>query len=261
MGFPRLPVLKVILGAFTLPWQHRADLMGPAALPLMAVFASLFAWRRYDFENLDLWFAVVFLASCLAMSSLAVTVHRLVLLTGDEARSAFDSQTLRRVGSYTASVIGLWMVIIVVALAVTAVAFAILGGKPIFSGTELLRTAWTQAPIGSGWVLYPAIVIGLWAAARMCLVLPAIAVKHKADFGGAWRESKGNGWRLAVVFGVLPLCLDQVPMLFVRGGASMLESGVLAALASLLVVVEVVALSLSYRELTSPAPPPTHPLS
>ena len=71
--------------------------------------------------------------------------------------------------------------------------------------------------------------------------------------------SRRNGWRLAIVVGVLPWCLQQLTDLMYRNGASSMEFAILVVLAAALVIVEVVALSLSYWELTSPAPPPTHP--
>ena len=61
--------------------------------------------------------------------------------------------------------------------------------------------------------------------------------------------------------GLLPWCLQQLTNLLYRDGATAVEFSVLVVLATLLIIIEVVALSLSYWELTSPEPPPTPPPS
>jgi hypothetical protein len=254
----KLPLRKVIGGAFTLAWQNRADFVGPLALPLLAVIACTFAWRQYDFDNADAWFISVPVAYGFAVSWLAIGVHRLVLLEPAMAGPRFDAQSLRRYAVYVAACLVLWALFVLVGVIVTAAMLTTMQGTYVTAGSEvLLRSAWFATPVAVEWVSYPVIVLGVCAMAQICLVLPAIAIDRKADFVAAWRASRGNGWRLALVFGVLPWCLSELTFLLVREGASKIESAAFAVLTTPLVVVEVIALSLSYRELTSPEPLPT----
>jgi hypothetical protein len=114
-------------------------------------------------------------------------------------------------------------------------------------------------PVPFEWIVNLGRALSYWVVARVTLMLPAIAIDRKADLIAAWSASRRNGWRLAMIVGVLPWCLQRFTDLLYRDGASIVEFGILVVLATIFVVVEVVALSLSYWELTLPAPPPTHP--
>jgi hypothetical protein len=69
----------------------------------------------------------------------------------------------------------------------------------------------------------------------------------------------GNSWRLAVVVGLLPWLLGALTSMLTREGASDVEWCLLQVIVSVTLVIEVVALSLAYRELTAPEPPPMNP--
>ena len=94
---------------------------------------------------------------------------------------------------------------------------------------------------------------------RLILVLPSIAVDKGHEFKESWRSARGNAWRLAVVYGVLPWALSWLQWRLYRDGASKLEYALLVVLGCLMAVVEIVALSLSFAALTAPAPPPKDP--
>jgi hypothetical protein len=85
--------------------------------------------------------------------------------------------------------------------------------------------------------------------ARLCLLFPAIAVDEEANLAQAWDRSRGNGWRLFVVICVLPLCVSQAIGYLYRDAATLIEYLLLTALGTVLIAVEVAALSLSYRQL------------
>jgi len=61
------------------------------------------------------------------------------------------------------------------------------------------------------------------------------------------------------VVGVLPWSLKYLTELLYRDGATYGEFAVLVVITVLFTLIEVVALSLSYLEITSPAPLPTDP--
>ena len=253
----KLPLRKILWSAFALPWRHRADFVGPLGLPLLAMIGCSLAWRRMAFQPpVAAWVAMV-PVYCLAMSWLAITVHRLVLLEASDARTPWNAQSWRRLGLFTAAGAGLWLSYVVIGVLIASV---VVGLISITHGDAeaLLKGDPTKLPLAAiEWISYSSFVLTAWAIGRLCLVLPAIAVDDKPDVAALWRASRGNAWRLAVVAGVLPLGLELLMNLLEGHSPPALVSSVFAVITAPLVVVEVVALSLSYWELTSPAPPPT----
>jgi hypothetical protein len=253
--FRRLPLRKVIWGAFSLSWEYRAHLIGPIGVPLLAVIACSLAWRRIAFEPpVAAWIALL-VAYCFAMSWLAITVHRLVLLEAGNAGTRLNGQDLRRLGVFTAAGVGLWLLCVTLGMLIMGVVVALM--KTIYVAADVT----TPLPAAMQWIVVLVLGLTAWVLGRLCLVFPAIAVDRKADFVGLWRISRGNAWRLAIVAGVLPMCLALLTNYLEGEDASIAESVVFAAISGPLMIVEVVALSLSYWELTSPGPPPTPPLS
>jgi hypothetical protein len=252
-GLRKLPLRKVIWGAFSLSWQHRASLFRATSWPLLALIGCSLASEVTRFSGDQILGWLLFLFYAMATSWLAVAVHRLVLLETDDA-SALRAQSVKRIGLFLVGLAGLWVLY-------AALVLLIMSGV---MNAFLLRYVPTggaipQLPVPMESVNFLATVLAFWVIARLSLVLPAIAIDHNLDVMTAWRASKRNGWRLAVIVGVLPWSLNYLAQFIYRDGASSAEFALIVVLTTLFTVIEVVALSLSFWELTSPAPPPTHP--
>jgi hypothetical protein len=100
-----------------------------------------------------------------------------------------------------------------------------------------------------GWAVYAGRALALCIFSRLFLVFPATAVDRRVNLKWAWRLSKNNGWRLAIVVAVLPWVLSSLVWLLYREDATVFEDVFIAFLGSAIIVFEVAALSLSYREL------------
>ena len=102
--------------------------------------------------------------------------------------------------------------------------------------------------------LRPAEYLGLltstYFVARLSLVLPATALDAAASFRQAWRQSARNGWRLLMIVGAFPWIAARSLGLLYRDGASLAESAVLMFFSVLVSTLGIIALSLSYQELT-----------
>lgn len=88
---------------------------------------------------------------------------------------------------------------------------------------------------------------------RLSLLFPATAIDRDVDVDWAWKISKKNGWRLAVIIVLLPLVfglLQGLHVFFLRGNATWVEDIIFVLLRLILLAVEIVALSLSYKHLT-----------
>ncbi len=116
---------------------------------------------------------------------------------------------------------------------------------PIYPDVESFhRSRWaTQLPI------YIATIPSAYVLGRLSPVFPATAIDQNESLKSAWDMTRGNGWRMLIVVGLLPWIIGVATSLLLRTGASIIEVTVITVLTYLLLVVEVVALSLAYKEL------------
>lgn len=242
----------MIHDALVLPWRHRVELFRAAGLPLLALIAVSLCW---EFLAWKLGWMLQWLANFLylfVLGWLATTVHRLVLLDEVSASSHFRVRSWQRVCVYflaAAFLLVLFLAIKYTSLNVIGIAS---GLSRVPAGGERHETAWLLLD-------WATTLAAFWLVARFVLVLPSIAVDQGHELRSAWRVSRGNAWRLAVVYGVLPWAIDWGRWLMYRDGASNVELALLVVLRCMLGVLEVVALSLSYAALMQGAPPPTDP--
>jgi membrane-anchored glycerophosphoryl diester phosphodiesterase (GDPDase) len=235
----RLPVGKMVLGAFLIPWWNRRAFGRALAIPLLLLVTLSLTWYyagaylpAYSNWLLLLLYGVLF-------AIFAVTSHRLVLLDPATVASRIYPRWERRETRFI-----LWMV----------ATWAIFGAI-YMAAVSLTMTAsnlWTNRP-DENWMKW-SLVVGkipaLYIFARLCLVFPATAVDRKVNLKWAWKLTKGNGWRLVLVVGVLPWIITLLINLLYGGDASTIETVALTFVGCALFAVEIAALSLSYRELT-----------
>ena len=252
---------QVIWGAFSLPWRHRREVFRATAIPLLAVIACTLVSDASDLNGSRVAALLLIALYGIATSWLAIAVHRLVLLDAPDASVRFDIPGLRRLAIFFGIVVSLWVLYQGLTLLTSSGILNIFSPpRYIPAGAEPGKVPERMnLPVSFEWIVNVGRALSYWIVARVTLMLPAIAIDRKADLIAAWSASRRNGWRLAIIVGALPWCLQQLTNLLYRDGATLVEFGILVVLATIFVVIEVVALSLSYWELTSPALPPTHP--
>jgi hypothetical protein len=251
----KLSLPRVLLGTFTLTWQHRIDVARTIGIPLLVVIACTLAWNlaamHVSKSGKWVFYAVYLLANCW----LAIVTHRMVLMEEPGKPTQFDKAAWKRLFIFAAVVIALWALHTAMRLTMISVAsdwFPSTFGK-VGTATRILDSASTWLPF---------LVMG-----RLSLMLPAVAIGERLQPVKAARDSIGNSWRLAVIVGVLPWLLDLLVDVLYRNGATRFEFGLLLVLSSFCTVLGVIALSLAYRDLamvpagdaTSPVPPPNDP--
>jgi hypothetical protein len=235
-----LDVPKVLLGAFLIPWRERARFARALALPV-GLLASLWLTWHYSARQLPGWANWLAYAAYLVVYVLiAVRSHRLVLLGTEEATGMVPSWT-RREGRFAGYVLLVWLFMIPLYSLVQVLAFVF-----VHHGLGIEEKIATES---SMWVSS----LAMWIAfARFALGLPAIAIDGPFDVRRAWRLSSGNLWRLFAVVGVLPLLASTLIGMLYHTGTHPVVDLLYALLSSGVLVVEVVALSLAYRELLGP---------
>lgn len=114
-----------------------------------------------------------------------------------------------------------------------------------------MSTAVASGEVGSvfTWLEFTASVLATYILARLSLVFPALAIDQKVNIRWAWKCSENNGWRLVATIGLLPLALSWAFNLFIDNWSSVILTNLMMLLSVVIFVVEIVALSLSYREL------------
>jgi hypothetical protein len=251
----RLSIVRIIAGAFDYPWQHRSAFARSLAIPALAIIACTLAWSTVTRSGdiLLSWMLYgVYSAIC---SWAAVICHRLVLLDPADAGAFAGPAGPRRLLTFLVAVI-------CIAFAYLAVMLAGISVLAVVTGTTYIPAGQARPkPVDFQWAVWLAQFVALYVSARLALTLPAIATDRGFSFGQAWIHSRGNGWRLAIVVFGLPWFASNLAGFLSRDGATVVEIAALLILGIVLLAVEVVALSLSFYDLTEPAPepPPTPP--
>ena len=197
----------------------------------------------------------IYFVYCVVLSWLAISVHRMVLLEDAEKQARLDSPGLKRLGRFVGTMIGVWVFYVALNLLLIGIAmlpFARYVPAGAMPPPDRLAGVFPYINIAVN-------VLAMWPVARLSLLFPSLAVDQRFDPIAAWQASRGNGWKLVIVVGVLPWLLDKIGNALYRDEASWVEFGVLLVLCTVFTVIQVVALSLSYWELTQPEPPPTPP--
>ena len=240
-----LDVRRVLLGAFAVPWNGRNTFARHLAVPFVVLV--LLGILESSALVLDAgWIALwsVFAAHLWAWIVFAVICHRLVLLGPAALGGVVSLRWTMRETRFLLRAAAVWVMAMAVTVAcMAAVAF---GGLPMFRETDPPWRTWLVMSLS----MLPA----FYLVARLSLVLPAAAIDRKVGLGWAWSLSSGNSARLFLVIGLLPWIFSAPAYLLdVPAGSAAASVGV-TILGTLLLTVEISALSLSYRELTKDEP-------
>ena len=185
---------------------------------------------------------------------LSLTIHRMVLLEEPGSPLRLDTAAWARLGRFVMAIIAIWVIYHGARLLIISGVLATLGSQYVPAGGVK-----RDLPVSVGTIDHIASAVSFLVIARFVLLFPQIAIGQRFDITAAWHLSRGNTWRLAVVAGVLPWLLERAAWLLFRDNASDLEWSLIQVLLTFTLLIEVVALSLSHRELSSvfrePAPP------
>lgn len=248
----KLPLSAVLSRAFVLPWEHGGLLLRVVILPLGLVIALLVVRTLALLPATSLIDGAWQLANSLSMAWLAVGIHRHVIIGERDFTAGSAAADLRRVVLYAIAITVLWALFMALVAVFSGAYEKVMIGdaEESMQRLELLIEKLRGGILAS---FVAAIVVALFAA-RICLVLPAISIDASAS--EALRAAGGNVLRLAFVFSVLPMALGLLSRLLDTENST--SGAVLACvLWAIFLVIEVTALSLSWLELTSPAPLPT----
>ena len=263
------PILKE---ACLLPWNHRHHfgrlLIIPTILSTLIGIASI-----YWFEGKETSFTVAitgFLLSFpdfMVLTFFAVSCHRSVLL-GDLSVNRFGvpGWSMRETRFF------LWLLGIYILgsfltiLSGAGYAMAVLAIGKLGRTIGLIDSILDKFPFFYT-LMGLMLVLFAYLVGRLSLVLPAVAVDLRPSVNPSWSQTKGNGWRVAVLVGGIPILFLALEALFGialdkltgisrtegvqwLGVYSIATSGLGSFLRYVLATVEVAILSLTFKELS-----------
>lgn len=235
---PKLDVVRVLLAAAVAPFFHKRTLI-VFALPVLAIqLANGFLGPSLALELMGMIAAMVLTVAC----------HRVFVL-GPNAVSGYGFKWwAARVARFFGAAFVISLITLVVAIPAL---FTLLLGAP----AEELAAGSAVVPV---WTQAAALLLGLpalYVFGRLSLVLPAVAtVDGPDDLGGAWSLSSGNGLRVLLVIGPLLALYNLLVSALLVSESPPVQTAVTLVLFYVLLV-QVAALSMAYRELKQQSPP------
>ena len=251
----RLQLWPIIREAMAFPWQYRHALWKWVVVCGVLVGLTDFAAETFGTHDIvkengplehiyDLVFSMLQLALILFLYTVfCIRCHRLVLLGATPETDVFPPQIGEREGSFCR-----FLVIIYGSI------FSIFFCGAVFVPIFLLF--WGISDTGyEEWPLFSLSMIPFsYILGRYCMVFPATAVDLQPSFKWAWEQSKGIGWRLGVLAGILPWSLSFI----YKGGSvyfgldqyQFTYSLITGLLWFAVTTIEVAVLSIAFRELS-----------
>ncbi len=247
MGHKKLPIAAIFLAAISLPFQHYR-LLFKVGLPLI-ISGSLFiiALGQFSEEGEEATLPAIFsigLTTIFLVSLVMAVVgcHRIFLMSPNVVE---DAKLFHWTGNEI-KYAGWWMLIgICIYLVIIPYSFLLI---PLMN-SPLSKVLESEVMIFL--LLGLAYLPLLYIISRWSLVLPSSAIDiHGKSLIWSWRLSEGNGWRLTLLIGILPLIMD-ILFTLLPVYDSHVFSLFCGAVWLVIGVVEIGLLSLSYAFLVS----------
>jgi hypothetical protein len=253
-----LPVFKIILGAFVFLWNKKLRFLRALLIPVMVIFAIgifpyFISFKTYleDFSSsifipITIGVAIINYAAYILF---AITCHRLVLMKNTSVPAYGMLCWSRREWWFLAYFILLPFVYLL-SMALNLMAHGLL--KEFNVQIENLQIIFLKGD-GIFLLMLLAALPSVYIVSRFSLLFPATAVDRDVDVDWAWKISKKNGWQLTVIIGLLPFVFVGFRVLHIllwRENPTWIDNIISMLLGFILLAVEIIALSLSYKHLT-----------
>lgn len=223
----KLPVFKLVIGAFSTPWKLRKELIAKLAFPiLILVIIGLLERSHNDLVSiLGMTFVII---KSVVMIIFVITCHRIVILGSKSVSGGVLPRWTQRETRFLGWVLGIYFI----------ATFAIYATVSLSS---LL--------LGYNFILIIAAVPGLHMLARLSVIFPATAVDERPDMKIAWDLTEGNGWRLVLCVCLLPVVLSFLQAILEGEEVRLATTIALDVVSYIIFIIEIAAVSLAFKEL------------
>lgn len=235
-----LPVIEITLKSIKTVRENYISLFrvgAPFIVFVLIWFSILHTLNTGAGIQSPLLFVVFFLVFAATSIMAMVNFHRVFLLdesTISQTRPLrFSGRELRFLGWWI--VVGTCALIISILIAMFAI--------PLLVSFQISTD---NSPILMSVIELISMFPVCYVIARLSLLFPATALDRRPDLGWAWATSKGNSIRLTFLVGIIPLVTSEILDL-IPPFESIFYSVFIGIIWSLVVVVEIGLLSLSYR--------------
>lgn len=274
-SWPSIQIGPIVKEAILLPWVRWRQFVPLLALPV--VLMTLLCLGDYWFLGDRPRFVGLLLQipNFLIFSFFAVACHRFILIGAHSvSRFGIPGWPHREFRFFC------WLSFIYVIGGITWVVAVEVGMRCVGFIEALLEEDLKEISIrllGSKMVFFPWKLIGLipcgYFIGRLSLLLPAIAIDGQTSLRTAWLQSKGNGWRMALLVGWMPILLHSLEKalamylgIYMGNQLTSHSLGIYVGIFSVSEVlllymfftIEVAILSLSFLKLTGWSPDPDH---
>ena len=245
----KLSLLRIIAGAFIIPWYNKGRFSKRLSLPTLLLVAIMAIWMQLSSKLAALNWSFLLLY-WIAFSIFAVTCHRLILIDDHNSSNQFQISLSRREFRFLLRLIAVYLVMFIV----LGVVLTIFMNLPGIGATPDTNELTGERKIGGinrdvfEWLKTLAYIPALYVLGRLCLVFPSTAIDRDKGIKWSWRVTKGNGLRMLVIVGVLPWLLSIFLGLFWRENATLVEQALLGLIGYIVMAIEIFALSLTYKE-------------
>lgn len=234
-----LPVIQVLRETLQFVWDKKVRLLRALIVPMTAL---LVLENAFTLSNDNPWRIVQGVLLLAVYAAFAISCHRLALL-GDNGVPAYGFlKWTKREWQYLG-----WLLVIMIIFMLYSFVINSLFVSIIIRDVEAGATVESFQSIRMGLsLLYIPL---LYMITRLSVLYPAIAVDEHANSQWAWRTTAHNGWRLALVVWILPGILYYLLNALLRENATLAEYAVFRLAGFVLLAVEMIALSFSYKHL------------
>ena len=250
-----LPVFKIISGAFLFLWKERRRLFRALFIPVLIVL-SFFSLRNFFLSDIEsfkfpflLGITLILIFTMIALIPyvlFSITCHRLALIENTKVPEYGMLTWTRREWWFLAYFILLPLIYSLANWIFVPLTIGLI--KEFKSSIREFQTIFGEIDFNQ-MLIYLVNTTATYLFARLSLIFPATAVDRDIDVDWAWKISRGNGWRLLIVVGAFPLALKFLAGQILRENPTFGEQLVFILFSLVLLAVEIVALSLSYKHL------------
>ena len=235
-----LPVIRVIRDAFQFIWDKRTRLLCALAVPVALMFVVEYAFTFS--QNDPLMWIQVFIQMAIYIL-FAITCHRLAII-GDSGVPNYGLLTwTKREWQYLGWAFVILIIWMFFSLVINSFFVSIIIND-VEAGASVESFRSTKVFLNLFYIPF------VYIFSRLSVLYPAIAVDLQVNVQWAWQLTAHTGWRLTLVVAVLPGALYFLVSLLIRENATFAENTILEFLGFILLAVEIVALSFSYKYLT-----------
>lgn len=239
----RLPVTKILLGALALSWFQKQKLLHGLGGTALLIIAIQLGWHFIQAGMGGIAALGFTLVSMLLHTKYAVICHRLILVEYDsKPKTIFPFSWSDRESRFFGWMISIYFLVSIASVIIIVIPFSLFSQ----SLPEATRNDPNQLLPYAIVFIAPLVT---WLLARLSPIFPAIATDRQENLSWAWKLTRSNNLQMMVIVGLLPWISGITGYLLVGnqpGWASILVANVIKFM---LLTVDVVALSLAYREL------------